>query len=185
VKTGHEIQTARLKVRSWTLSEEDRFAFHRLNNDPAVMHFFPFRRSRQESDELLEKVLKMNADQGYGWAAVCLKESNQAIGFSGVAPVNYFDAAFLPADEIGWRILPEHWRKGYACEAAAALLKHAFEALDFKRVVAFAVPENIASVNVMTRIGMTAEPQFDFLHPNVPATHPHLKLHVFYAANRK
>ncbi len=185
MKTGHEIQTDRLILRSWNLSDEDRLAFYRLNSDPQVMHFFPFRRTRKETDELLDKVLKMNRDQGYGWAAICLKDTNEAIGFSGIAPVNYFDAAFLPADEIGWRIVPEHWRKGYASEAAAALLQHAFEALDLKRVVAFAVPENIASVNVMKHIGMKAEPQFDFLHPNVPDTHPHLKLHVVYAANRQ
>jgi RimJ/RimL family protein N-acetyltransferase len=185
MKTGHVVETSRLVLRSWTLSDEDRFAFYTLNNDPQVMHFFPFRRTREEADALLEKVLKMNTDQGYGWAAVRLKHTNEVIGFSGVAPVNYFNAAFLPADEIGWRIVPQHWRKGYATEAAAALLEHSFETLNLKRVVSFAVPENIASVNVMKRIGMKAEPQFNFLHPNVPDTHPHLKLHVLFAKNRQ
>ncbi len=182
MKTGAQIETDRLIIRAWATSENDRHAFHRLNSDEQVMRFFPFRRSREEADDLLERIFKMNDEFGYGWAAICLKNTGQAIGFAGVAPVNYFDAAFLPADEIGWRILPEHWHKGYATEAASALLMHAFDTLNINRIVAFAVEQNTASVNVMKRIGMLAEPHFDFDHPNVPDTHPHLKRHVVYAA---
>jgi RimJ/RimL family protein N-acetyltransferase len=184
MKAGHQIQTARLEIRSWTLSEVDRLAFHRLNNDPQVMHYFPHRKTRQESDDLLEKILKMNGEQSYGWAAICLRDDQSPIGFAGIAPVNYFKAAFVPCDEIGWRLLPEHWRQGYASEAARALLAHAFDDLGFSRIVAFAVSDNVASINVMKSIGMIAEPHFDFDHPNVPDTHPHLKRHVVYAANR-
>ncbi|MGL4488165.1 MAG: GNAT family N-acetyltransferase [Rhizobiaceae bacterium] len=184
MKTGHEIETDRLRIRGWTLSDEDRAVFHRLNSDPQVMRYFPFRRTSAETDALLELVLKMSREQGYGWAAVCLKDTHEVIGFSGIADVNYFSAAFLPADEIGWRLLPEHWHKGYATEAAAALLAHAFDVLRRKRIVSFAVTENTASINVMKRIGMVAEPHFDFDHPNAPDTQPHLKRHVVYAANR-
>lgn len=184
MKTGHQIQTARLEVRSWTLSEVDRSAFHRLNSDPEVMHYFPYRRTRQESDDLLHKVLTMNTEQGYGWAAVCLKNTHAPIGFAGIAPVNYFKATFIPCDEIGWRLLPEHWKQGYASEAGAALLSHGFADMDIKRIVAFAVSDNVASINVMKRIGMTEEPHYNFDHPNVPDTYPNLKRHVVYAANK-
>jgi RimJ/RimL family protein N-acetyltransferase len=183
LKQDCQIQTERLVLRGWTTSQADRIAFHRLNADETVMKFYPFRRTRRESDELLDTVLQMNRSQGYGWAAVCLQNTGVVIGFSGIVPVNYFDAAFLPADEIGWRLLPEHWHKGYATEAATALLNHAFETLNRQRIVAFAVPANQASINVMRRIGMKAEPRFDFDHPNVPDTHPHLRRHVFYVAD--
>jgi RimJ/RimL family protein N-acetyltransferase len=184
MKTNHQIHTDRLVLRSWTVNDGDRSAFQRLNNDPDVMRYFPHRRTSQESDDLLNLILTMNAQQGYGWAAVCLKTSNTPIGFAGIAPVNYFDAAFLPADEIGWRLLPEHWKQGYACEAGAALLSHGFADMGIKRIVAFAVFDNVASINVMKRIGMAAEPHHNFDHPNVPDTYPNLKRHVVYAANK-
>ena len=184
MKTGLEIQTDRLVLRAWNTGDEDQVAFHRLNSDPAVMQFFASIRTRQETDTLLDRVLKMNSEQGYGWVAIDLKSTGEAIGFSGIASVNDFDAAFLPADEIGWRLLPEHWHRGYATEAATALLEHAFDVLNSGRIVSFAVPANVASVNVMKRIGMIAQPELDFDHPNVPDTHPHLKRHVVYTSNR-
>ncbi len=114
-----------------------------------------------------------------------LSERDQTpIGFAGIAPVNYFKAAFLPGVEIGWRLLPEFWGHGYASEAARSLLTHAFDDLAINRIVAFAASDNHASINVMKRIGMIAEPHYDFDHPNVPDTHPHLKRHVVYAAHR-
>ena len=184
MKTGAEIETERLIVRHWTLVESDRKAFHRLNSDKDVIKYFPSANSPDESNQHLEELLHWNIVNGYGWAAVCLKSSMEPIGFAGIGPVDYFEAAFLPADEIGWRLLPEHWHKGYATEAASALLQHGFDSLKLDRVVSFAVAANTASINVMKRIGMTPEPQFDFDHPGVPDTHPHLKRHVFYAASR-
>jgi RimJ/RimL family protein N-acetyltransferase len=184
MKLGAEIRTERLIIRRWSGSEQDREAFHRLNSDERVMKFFPTRRTRAESDAFLERIAEMTAEYGMGWAAVCLAETGKPIGFSGVAPVNYFEASFTPAVEIGWRLLPEHLGQGYATEAANALLRHGFTDLGLDRIVAFAVPANKPSLAVMRRIGMTRNPQFDFIHPNVPDIHPHLKQHVFYEVNK-
>jgi RimJ/RimL family protein N-acetyltransferase len=180
MKHGAEISTERLLIRHWTGLEQDRHALHRLNSDEAVMKFYPSRRTRAESDAFLERIWALTKENGMGWAAVCLASTGEPVGFSGVAPVNYFEAAFTPAVEIGWRLLPEHWGKGYATESAAALLNHGFTELGLGRIVAFAVPANTASTSVMQRIGMKPNPAFDFIHPNVPDTHPHLKRHVFY-----
>ena len=56
--------------------------------------------------------------------------------------------------EIGWHLHPEHWGRGYAVEAASAVLDHAF-ASGLDRVVAVTNPANLASQRVCTRIGMT------------------------------
>ncbi|MGB8818221.1 MAG: GNAT family N-acetyltransferase [Rhizobiaceae bacterium] len=180
MKRGIELTTARLLIRHWTVSDQDRNAMHRLTSDEQVMRYFPFRRTRAESDALLGKVMELTDEFGMGWAAVCLKGTSEPIGFSGVAPVNYFQSAFTPCVEIGWRLVPEHWGKGYASEAAAALLAHGFRDLGLEKIVAFAVPANTASIAVMHRIGMQPNPAFDFMHPNIPDTHPHLKQHVFF-----
>ncbi|WP_085908418.1 GNAT family N-acetyltransferase [Kiloniella majae] len=59
--------------------------------------------------------------------------------------------------EMGWLILPEFQGKGYASEAAKALLKVGFEKMRLHRIVAMAHPENAASWRVMEKIGMRKE----------------------------
>ena len=62
--------------------------------------------------------------------------------------------------EIGWAIGRPHQRRGYATEAARALLAHAFETLRCHRVVATCQPENVASWRVMEKLGMRREAHF-------------------------
>lgn len=183
MKAGAEIITDRLLLRHWTGSTTDRTAFHRLFSDPEVMRFFPQRLARAEADALLDGLFPLIAEYGFGWAALCLKDKEDPIGFAGLMPVR-FKAAFAPTVEIGWRVLPEHWGKGYATEAANALLRNGFKDLHLDEIVSFAVHDNHASTAVMIRIGMIPEPALDFDHPRVPDTHPHLKRHVFYRLTR-
>lgn len=62
--------------------------------------------------------------------------------------------------EIGYVIHPDHAGHGYASEAAAALLRLAFEQLDLHRVVARTDQRNHASAAVLRRIGMRQEAVF-------------------------
>jgi RimJ/RimL family protein N-acetyltransferase len=55
--------------------------------------------------------------------------------------------------EIGWQLHPDHWGHGYATEAGAAVLVHAFAA-GISRVIAVTSPENLASQAVCRRLGM-------------------------------
>jgi RimJ/RimL family protein N-acetyltransferase len=57
--------------------------------------------------------------------------------------------------EIGWRLVPEHNGKGYATEAAKAIVDYAVERVGASYLVAVADPENIASQRVMKRLGMS------------------------------
>lgn len=56
--------------------------------------------------------------------------------------------------EIGWHFHPDHWGRGYATEAARAVLEHAFRS-GLLRVVAVTNPANAASQAVCRRLGMT------------------------------
>ena len=180
MKRGVVIETKRLVLRHWQDNSFDRDVFFRLTSDPEIMRFFPKRLTREEADLLFDKVIALVDAHGYGWGAACLKDTGEAVGFTGVAPVDYFSAAFLPADEIGWRFVPEVWGKGFATEAAAALLKHARMELAMKRIVAFAVISNFPSISVMRRIGMNERPDLAFNHPLVPESMPDLRPHVLY-----
>ncbi|MEH6633128.1 MAG: GNAT family protein [Halopseudomonas aestusnigri] len=59
--------------------------------------------------------------------------------------------------EIGWLILPAYQGRGYASEAARALINLGFGAMGLHRIIATAQPENPASWRVMEKVGMRKE----------------------------
>lgn len=178
MKAGETLTSERLHIRAWDKAA-DGGAFHRLNSDPQVMRFFPYRRSREESDGVLDVIARQVEDKGYGWSAICLRACGSVVGFGGIAPLEP-PMPFAPGSEIGWRFLPSVWGRGYATEAAQAFLAHGFETLGLCDVHSFCVHDNGASEAVMKRIGMVRLCDADFDHPKVPDTHPHLKRHIVY-----
>ncbi|MGI2031803.1 GNAT family N-acetyltransferase [Rhizobium panacihumi] len=174
------LETERLILRNWRPSDRD--LFREINADPKVMEFFPFRRSYEESDAVLEKLNGMITDTGIGFYAMALKETGEPMGFCGLSPTNLPEIFPDGMVEIGWRLATRYWSNGYVTEASLALLDDALVKRGMKAVVSFAVAENRRSTAVMERIGMQRQPGLDFTHPRVPDTHPHLKHHVVYAA---
>jgi RimJ/RimL family protein N-acetyltransferase len=59
--------------------------------------------------------------------------------------------------EVGWTLDPEHTGRGYATEAAGALIDHCFTTLGVRRVVANCFADNTASVRLIERLGMRRE----------------------------
>jgi RimJ/RimL family protein N-acetyltransferase len=145
------------------------------------MEFFPFRRNRAESDALLDRVTSAISETGFGFFALALRDSDAPIGFCGLARTDLEPHLPNGTIEIGWRLALPQWGKGYVTEAALALLDHGFNERKLGEIVSFAVPTNIRSTAVMTRIGMRPDPARDFDHPRVPDTHPQLKRHALYA----
>jgi RimJ/RimL family protein N-acetyltransferase len=177
------LKTRRLVLRSWL--ETDRDLFREINADPKVMEFFSFRRSHAQSDEMLEKLNRMISDTGLGFYAIALRDTNEPIGFCGLAMANIGQALAADTVEIGWRLAPRFWGNGYVTEAAAALLDFGFGQKALAEIVSFAVAENHRSTAVMVRLGMRHDPSRDFDHPRVLDTHPHLKRHVLYSITRE
>lgn len=176
------IETERLIIRNW--EERDRDLFHRINSDDEVMRFFGFRRTRPVADAFMDKLQAENAARGYGFVALELRETGEPIGMAGLKPTSEVPSRQPESIEIGWRLAPEHWRKGYVTEAAEALLRYGFERLDLDEIVSFAVWNNDASLAVMRRIGMSHVDGGDFDHPTVPDTSPELRRHALYVLSR-
>jgi RimJ/RimL family protein N-acetyltransferase len=176
------LATDRLVLRNW--QESDRPLFHLINSDERVMEFFPFRRDRAQSDALMDLLRTRIDEDGHGFAAIELAATGECIGFAGITQTRL--EPFFPDHtmEIGWRLAPQHWGKGYASEAAHAWLAVGFGRLELDEIVSFAVRDNHRSLSVMKRIGMVPDPGRDFDHPRVPDTHPHLRAHATFAARR-
>jgi 3-dehydroquinate dehydratase/shikimate dehydrogenase len=170
------LKTIRLILRPWRESDLEPFA--KLNGDPKAMECFPAPLSRTESDALAKRIQDKMEEQGWGLWAVEVPDIAHFIGFIGLGEVP-FAAPFTPAVEAGWRLLPEHWGKGYAVEGAKAAIDFGFKTLKLDEIVAFTAVTNARSRRVMEKLGMHREPKDDFDHPKVAEGHP-LQRHVLY-----
>ncbi|MCC8934652.1 GNAT family N-acetyltransferase [Rhizobium sp. 'Codium 1'] len=172
------VETERVVLRNWR--DEDRDLFREINRDEKVMAFFPFRRSHAECDLLFNRNRDMITGTGLGFYALADRDTDEAMGFCGLTPVDL--PGILPEGsvEIGWRLATRFWGKGYVTEAAERLVEHGLTALGLAEIYAFAVQNNDRSIAVMRRLGMEHYGDRDFDHPKVPDTHPHLKRHVLY-----
>jgi len=171
----HELQTERLLLRSWR--PEDRTPFAALNADPEVMRHFPALMTRRESDAFADRIEEHMEREGWGLWAMEARASGAFLGFTGLARPG-FEAPFMPAVEIGWRLARPAWGQGFATEAARAAAHFAFEGLELEQIVSLTVAANERSRAVMRRIGMQHDPDDDFDHPLVEQ--PHLRRHVLY-----
>jgi len=64
-------------------------------------------------------------------------------------------------------------------------LEYGFNDLKLNEIVSFAVEDNLPSIAVMERLGMTPDPARNYDHPGVPDSHLHLKPHRFYAITKE
>ena len=169
----NQLRTERLLLRRW--QDSDREPFAALNADPRVMEFLPALLSRQESDAMIDRLEAHFERHGFGLWAVETDDGSCA-GFVGLS-VPRFDASFTPCVEIGWRLGPEHWGKGYATEGARAALAFGFDTVGLSEILSFTVPANIGSRRVMEKIGMSCDREDDFEHPSLDIGH-RLRHHV-------
>jgi RimJ/RimL family protein N-acetyltransferase len=176
VRSDQVYETDRLLLRRWR--DDDREPFARMNADPAVMEHFPAPLTREQSEEMIDRVEAHFEERGFGLWALEVTRTGEFIGFTGLATPR-FEADFLPAVEIGWRLARPAWGHGYATEAARRALRVAFSDAGLTEVVSFTTVGNLRSRAVMERIGLTRDPAGDFDHPLVPAGHPQ-RPHVLY-----
>jgi RimJ/RimL family protein N-acetyltransferase len=174
------LETERLLLRGWRAS--DRMPFRKINADPRVMEFMPELLSPSASDAMMQRIEEHFERHGFGLFAAEHLQSGSFIGYIGLA-VPRFDAPFMPAVEIGWRIAFEFWGQGFATEGARRVVDHAFEDLRLERLVSFTAVQNQRSRRVMEKLGMTHDPDEDFDRPSLAEGHP-LRRHVLYRLER-
>ncbi|MDQ4090204.1 MAG: GNAT family N-acetyltransferase [Actinomycetota bacterium] len=160
------METERLVLRRW--SEDDVDALAAIFAEPAFWHF-PFRRgfTREETEQFVERQLEHWATHGFGMWAVELKADGRLAGYTGLAIPTWLPQV-LPAVEVGWRLHPDHWGRGLATEGGAASLRYGFEELGLDRIIAIAMPDNVASLRVMAKLGMVEALQTWDAERNVP-----------------
>lgn len=150
---GPILQTARLSLEGWSLDDvDDAFS---IWGDSEVMRFIgPPHESRARTRDALGAAIDSHARLG-----MCLWKLRLAagatIGACGLQP-HEGPGAMAPEArwlELAYHLRPDAWGHGYATEAAAACLQHAFDALGATRVVALIDPHHMASRRVIDKLG--------------------------------
>jgi RimJ/RimL family protein N-acetyltransferase len=174
---GPSVVTARLVLRPF--NDVDRAPFYALNTHPLVVESLGSSPTRAESDAVMARYGEELGREGWGFWAVEARTGGAA--FVGMVGLHRVSAALpcAPAVEVGWRLHPDHWGRGYASEAATAALHFGFDEAALHEIVAFTTTVNTRSQAVMERIGMTRDRDGDFDHPGVPEGSPLLR-HVLY-----
>jgi ribosomal-protein-alanine N-acetyltransferase len=169
------LRTPRLLLREWR--DADAAPFAAMSADPEVLRYLSV-----PDAEWIARMRAHFAVHGFGNFVVELPGEAPFIGVIGLNHVRW-TLPFTPAVEAGWRLARQYWGKGYALEAARAAIEDGFGRLGFKEIVAYTVPENRASRQVMERLGMTRDLAEDFDHPSRPEGDP-LRRHVLYRLPR-
>ena len=172
------LQGPRVRLRQW--EERDLEPFGELNADPVAMEYFPSTFTRAQSDEMVARLRTTIDEHGFGFW--CLEIDGACAGFTGLVVPN-FEAPFMPAIEIGWRMLPRYWGRGLATEAARLALDHGFNVLQASEIVAYTAVANARSRAVMERLGMHHDAGDDFDHPRLAVGHA-LRRQVLYRLRR-
>ena len=138
--------------------------------------------TRERSDDFVDRIERHWDEHGWGLWAVEVPGVAPFIGYVGLWPAGHVTDGMV---EVGWRLVREHWGRGYATEAAREALRFGFEEIGLDEIVSFTVPQNERSLQVMERIGLVRDPAGDFDHPRVdPTVYPHLVRHVVYRLSR-
>ena len=150
--------TERLYVRF--VERSDIAALLEYQSDPEVVRFIPWPvRDRDQVAEAIEKyqtLTKLDTEGDYLMLALCRKEDGQVIGQLNAM---YRSAAHQSA-EFGYVLNPRFGGKGYATEAARALVTSLFATENFHRIFAKMDARNTASQRLCERLGLRKEAHF-------------------------
>ncbi len=169
------LSTERLLLRPWT--EQDYAPFADMSMDPRVAEFLPPFADRAACMAFADRLRTTFETQGWGFWVLEHKPDGLFAGMAGLHRPGPEFGVGRACVEIGWRLVPAFWRQGLATEAARAILRFGFEVLKLPEIVSFTAVGNQRSCNVMKRLGMTFEKDFDFLL--LPPGHPHRPHHLY------
>lgn len=159
------LETERLMIREWRVSDRD--CYFMLSKDIGY-HIFslPGQFLVKNETDALEKIRKKQAlfeQCSLGKFPIFEKITGQFIGTCGLEPYQLEGQHEI---ELGYRLLLKHWGKGYATEAANAVLKYGFSQLKLPKIIAFAMLQNSQSLKIIEKLGFRFLKTFE--HADLP-----------------
>ena len=151
------LQTARLILRPFRADDLDLFVEFFQNE--GFIQFSSGNFPRERVAELIDKIIGWDRDGLPSQFVVVVRESDAPIGYCGFFHQIVDDK---PEIEIGYRLHPDSWNKGFASEAARAVRDHGFAGWKLDRLISLIHPDNSASRRVAEKNGLTLERETTF-----------------------
>ena len=149
-----QLNTSRLLLREYV--QDDWRAVLEYQRDPRYLKFYAWNdRTEEDVRAFLQQFIDAQHERPrkkFAFA-VTLKPNGQLIGNCNIRKNKPEDRVA----EIGYEIAPAHWGKGYATEAARAILAFGFDEWTLHRIAAWCIAENTASAHVLGKLGMRLE----------------------------
>jgi RimJ/RimL family protein N-acetyltransferase len=150
-------ETPRLWLREMTPGDLDFIAA--MMGDPEVSRFYEREFTRTDSADWLTRQIERYANDGHGLWLVIERTTGAPVGQVGIAMQHVED---VREPEIGWLLHRAFWGRGYATEAALAILEDAHRRWGYEQLISLIRPVNVPSRRVAERIGMTPGRHVDF-----------------------
>lgn len=149
------LKTKRLTLR--LIKQSDIEDIHNLHSIPEVDKFntLGIPKDLSETKSIMASSfedLKQDAIKRYTFAI----ELNKSQEFIGLVALNLGNPKYKSA-EVWYKLLPKQWRKGYATEALNCLLEFGFNTLNLHRIEAGCAVNNLGSIKVLEKVGMSYE----------------------------
>lgn len=143
------IWTPRLCLRLFTKADGD--ALFAIQRDPLLTRYAGGTRSRDESEASLRRIIDRTTPAGFGPLAIEELLSGEVIGWCGVQQL-----AGAERYEVIYALRVSCWGRGYATEAASAVMSRAFSLTtpDIASIWALVYPQNMRSIRVLEKLGM-------------------------------
>ena len=149
---NREVLTTRLRIRDFVPGDLEPLV--EIFAKPEVWRF-PFERAftPEETDGYLRRRIDAQVSGSASPAAVEERTTGRLLGYIALSPPDWLPEV-MPAVEIGWRLDPPYWGQGLATEGARAMLDYGFDVMGLTEILSIYEPDNIASGQVMKRLGM-------------------------------
>jgi ribosomal-protein-alanine N-acetyltransferase len=152
VEQGVILETSRLRLREFVPQDADALA--QVLSDPVAMQWYPAPFDRKGVEEWIERNRNRYRAEGFGLWAMLLRDTDEVIGDCGCF---LRDVDGRDDIEIGYHVRRDLWGCGYATEAALACMEYAFTKIGMDRVISLIRPENVQSIRVAEKNGLTCE----------------------------
>ena len=144
-------ETERLYITKW--KKENLIALFDLFNDPAIKECIAPKLTIEETEHIFRAQLVDYKNSGvFGRYFIGEKASGDFIGLLLLKPVDREDSV-----EIGYALIKEQWKKGYATEVVNETVNYLVREKGFSKFCAVTELENIDSQNVLSKAGFTKQ----------------------------
>jgi ribosomal-protein-alanine N-acetyltransferase len=156
-------ETERLILRE--ILPIDRNGLFAIDSDPDVNIYLGNNpvENIEKIDDIIKFIRKQYVENGIGRWAMVEKSTNNFIGWTGLKLVRELTNNHIDYYDLGYRLNKSYWGKGFATEAAKASLQYGFNTLNLNKIYAIADSKNVASRNVLEKVGLKYIETFTYI----------------------